>query len=103
MGESYVLKVADFGLARDIYKDEHYVKTTAVRNFTISVFEISNCSFVCKMLMTSSVFIVVQISFLSLLRFMAIRKRGHLSKILKILSPVFPDRFVSFQRHFRVS
>lgn len=27
--ENYVLKVADFGLARDIYKDEHYVKTTA--------------------------------------------------------------------------
>ena len=31
VGEDYVLKVADFGLARDIYKDEHYVKTTAVR------------------------------------------------------------------------
>jgi len=29
VGENYVLKVADFGLARDIYKDEHYVKTTA--------------------------------------------------------------------------
>ena len=55
MGENYVLKVADFGLARDIYKDEHYVKTTAVRNFTISVFEISNFSFVSKLFMTSSV------------------------------------------------
>lgn len=31
VGENYVLKVADFGLARDIYKEEHYVKTTAVR------------------------------------------------------------------------
>ena len=31
VGEDYVLKVADFGLARDIYKDEHYVKTTSVR------------------------------------------------------------------------
>ena len=30
VGENYVLKVADFGLARDIYKEEHYVKTTAV-------------------------------------------------------------------------
>ena len=30
VGENYVMKVADFGLARDIYKDEHYVKTTAV-------------------------------------------------------------------------
>jgi len=30
VGEDYVLKVADFGLARDIYKDEHYVKTTSV-------------------------------------------------------------------------
>jgi len=29
VGEDYVLKVADFGLARDIYKDEHYVKTTS--------------------------------------------------------------------------
>ncbi|KAK3700365.1 hypothetical protein QZH41_019735 [Actinostola sp. cb2023] len=28
VGENYVMKVADFGLARDIYKDEHYVKTT---------------------------------------------------------------------------
>ena len=34
VGENYVLKVADFGLARDIYKDEHYVKTTAVRIFS---------------------------------------------------------------------
>ena len=31
VGEDYVLKVADFGLARDIYKDERYVKTTSVR------------------------------------------------------------------------
>lgn len=31
VGVDYVLKVADFGLARDIYKDEHYVKTTSVR------------------------------------------------------------------------
>ena len=30
VGENYVLKVADFGLARDIYKKELYVKTTAV-------------------------------------------------------------------------
>ena len=30
VGENYVLKVADFGLARDIYKEEHYVKTTSV-------------------------------------------------------------------------
>ena len=33
VGDNYVLKVADFGLARDIYKDEHYVNTTAVRIF----------------------------------------------------------------------
>ena len=31
VGEDYVLKVADFGLARDIYRDERYVKTTSVR------------------------------------------------------------------------
>ena len=31
VGENYVLKVADFGLARDIYQDQQYVKTTAVR------------------------------------------------------------------------
>lgn len=30
VGENYVMKIADFGLARDIYKDEHYVKTTSV-------------------------------------------------------------------------
>lgn len=29
VGEDYVVKVADFGLARDIYKEDHYVKTTA--------------------------------------------------------------------------
>ena len=42
VGENYVLKVADFGLARDIYKDEHYVKTTAVRMITTSLFVINN-------------------------------------------------------------
>ena len=27
VGEDYVMKIADFGLARDIYKTELYVKT----------------------------------------------------------------------------
>ena len=27
VGEDYVMKIADFGLARDIYKSELYVKT----------------------------------------------------------------------------
>lgn len=38
MGEDYVLKVADFGLARDIYKEENYVKTTSVRMTLPSLF-----------------------------------------------------------------
>ena len=29
MGEGYVMKIADFGLARDIYKSGLYVKTTS--------------------------------------------------------------------------
>lgn len=29
MGEDYIMKIADFGLARDIYKDEFYLKETA--------------------------------------------------------------------------
>ena len=33
VGEDYVVKVADFGLARDIYKEDNYVKTTAVSPF----------------------------------------------------------------------
>ena len=28
VGEDYVMKIADFGLARDIYKDEFYLKQT---------------------------------------------------------------------------
>ena len=28
VGEDYVMKIADFGLARDIYKDEFYLKNT---------------------------------------------------------------------------
>ncbi len=31
VGSNYVMKVADFGLARDIYQDEAYIKQTAVR------------------------------------------------------------------------
>ena len=29
VGEEYVMKIADFGLARDIYKSDLYVKTTS--------------------------------------------------------------------------
>ena len=29
VGEDYVMKIADFGLARDIYKSDLYVKTTS--------------------------------------------------------------------------
>ena len=29
VGEDYVMKIADFGLARDIYKSELYVKTNS--------------------------------------------------------------------------
>ena len=32
VGEGYVMKIADFGLARDIYKDDRYVKLSAVSN-----------------------------------------------------------------------
>jgi len=28
VGEDYIMKIADFGLARDIYKDEFYLKNT---------------------------------------------------------------------------
>ena len=28
VGDDYVMKIADFGLARDIYKDDQYVKNT---------------------------------------------------------------------------
>ena len=28
VGDDYVMKIADFGLARDIYKDEFYLKET---------------------------------------------------------------------------
>ena len=34
VGENYVMKVADFGLARDVYKDENYVKTTPVSDIS---------------------------------------------------------------------
>ena len=30
VGEGYVMKIADFGLARDIYNDDRYVKLSAV-------------------------------------------------------------------------
>ena len=29
VGKDYVMKIADFGLARDIYKSDLYVKTTS--------------------------------------------------------------------------
>ena len=29
VGEDYVMKIADFGLARDIYKSELYVRTSS--------------------------------------------------------------------------
>ena len=32
VGEGYVMKIADFGLARDIYNDDRYVKLSAVSN-----------------------------------------------------------------------
>lgn len=31
MADNYVMKVADFGLARDVYHDDVYVKQTGVR------------------------------------------------------------------------
>lgn len=30
LGENYVVKVADFGLARDVYKDDTYIKVSPV-------------------------------------------------------------------------
>lgn len=30
VGENYVVKVADFGLARDVYKDDKYIKVSPV-------------------------------------------------------------------------
>ena len=30
VGEGYVMKVSDFGLARDIYDDDKYIKMSAV-------------------------------------------------------------------------
>lgn len=30
VGENYVMKVADFGLARDVYRNDEYVKQTPV-------------------------------------------------------------------------
>lgn len=30
VGEGYMMKIADFGLARDIYKDDRYVKLSSV-------------------------------------------------------------------------
>ena len=32
VGENYVMKVADFGLARDVYRNDQYVKQTSVRS-----------------------------------------------------------------------
>ena len=29
IGQDYVMKIADFGLARDIYKDDEYIKQTS--------------------------------------------------------------------------
>lgn len=29
MGDNYVAKIADFGLARDVYKDDNYVMTSS--------------------------------------------------------------------------
>lgn len=51
MGEDYVLKVADFGLARDIYKEENYVKTTSVRiSLLFLIFDIlKSYGSLCKM------------------------------------------------------
>lgn len=46
VGENYVMKVADFGLARDIYKDEHYVKTTAVSiGACVEIYRVSCCNY----------------------------------------------------------
>ena len=39
VGEGYVMKIADFGLARDIYKDDRYVKLSAVSvSFSFAAF-----------------------------------------------------------------
>ena len=49
VGENYVVKVADFGLARDVYKDDTYIKVSPVSQLKISFFFfcISLFSFVC--------------------------------------------------------
>ena len=42
VGEGYVMKIADFGLARDIYKDDRYVKLSAV---SVSLFSAAYTNF----------------------------------------------------------
>ena len=58
IGENYVVKVADFGLARDVYRDDKYIKVSPVSQLKFILFRRASNPFEKKLLLSDAALLV---------------------------------------------
>ena len=61
IGENYVVKVADFGLARDVYKDDKYIKVSPVSQLKFILLRLNSNPFERKLLLSDAEYLLVDI------------------------------------------